>query len=108
MKIQIAAMAVAILGLGQSVSAELRARISMHEARARALTMISGGRIRSAKLEYEHGVLVYSFDIVRPDRRGVDEVLINSRTGQIVIHNHETPAMERREARADASRRTRH
>jgi uncharacterized membrane protein YkoI len=108
MVIRIAVAAMVTLAAGNAVSAaQPSPPISMRQARARAIALVPGGHIREGELEREHGRLVYSFDIVRAHRSGVDEVLIDARTGRVVSHTHETPAMERREARADARHRTR-
>lgn len=109
MKISIAAAALLAITASQALGAANQEHlISMRDARARAVSLVPGGQVRSAELEREHGLLVYSFDIVRPRRSGVEEVLINARTGQVVSRTHETPAMERQEARTDARRHRRH
>jgi len=78
------------------------ARITMAAARAKALAAVPHGRIKSAELEREHGRLIYSFDIAVPGRTGIEEVQISAIDGKLVSLEHETPAKERREARADA------
>lgn len=78
------------------------ARITMEAARAKALATVPNGRIKSAELEREHGQLIYSFDIAVPGRAGIEEVQIGAIDGKLVSLQHETPAKERREARADA------
>lgn len=77
-------------------------RITMEAARAKALATVPHGRIKSAELEREHGRLIYSFDITVPGRTGIEEVQIGATDGKLVSLEHETPAKERREARADA------
>jgi hypothetical protein len=105
MRCRSVAIAVCALAFGQSVcGAQPSHLISMREARARAIAVVPDGRIRSGELERERGRLVYSFDIVRPRRSGVEEVLIDAHTGRLASRSHETSAMERREARADARR----
>jgi uncharacterized membrane protein YkoI len=84
---------------GKSLKSE--AKIGMKEARAKALEKVPGGRVKSSELERENGKLVYSFDI-RPARgTGIDEVQIDAVTGEVVSVEHETPAKERAEKRAE-------
>lgn len=77
-------------------------RISMHDARARALALVPHGTIRAGELEREHGTLIYSFDIAVPGRPGIEEVQISALDGRVVSRTHESPAAERREARQEA------
>ena len=73
-----------------------RARISCREARKTALAAAGKGRlhVRSAELEEEQGKLVYSFDIERKGRGGIEEVLVDASTGEVVSVAHETAAAE--------------
>jgi uncharacterized membrane protein YkoI len=77
----------------------------MQAARASALALVPHGVVRSAELEREHGTLIYSFDISVPRRSGIEEIQISALTGRLVSRSHESPAAERREARAEARRR---
>ena len=88
---------------GHETQAQLRreARVTEAQARRTALAAVPHGRIRSAELEREHGRLIYSFDIAVPGRRGIEEVNVNAIDGRIVAHEHEGPAAERAEARAE-------
>jgi|SRR4051794_20650658 uncharacterized membrane protein YkoI len=83
--------------------ADLRreARVTEAQARRTALAAVPNGHVRSAELEREHGLLIYSFDIAVPGRRGIEEVNVNAVTGRIVAHEHEGPAAERAEARQE-------
>jgi uncharacterized membrane protein YkoI len=78
------------------------ARVTEAQARRTALAAVPHGRVRSSELEREHGRLIYSFDIAVPGRSGIEEVNVNAVDGRIVAHEHEGPAAERAEARADA------
>lgn len=78
------------------------ARITEATARATALREVPNGTIKSSELEREHGKLIYSFDIAVPGRSGIEEVAVNAIDGSIVAHEHETPAMEKKEAAQEA------
>jgi hypothetical protein len=84
---------------GKSLKSE--AKISMKEARAKALEKVPGGRIKSSELEREKGKLIYSFDIRPAKGTGIDEVQIDAITGEVVSVQHETPASEAAEKRAE-------
>jgi uncharacterized membrane protein YkoI len=55
-------------------------------------------KIESVELERENGKLLYSYDLRTEGKSGIDEVQVNAMTGKIVSVQHETPAMERKEA----------
>jgi uncharacterized membrane protein YkoI len=98
----LAAVAAAALAASPALAKPQTARITMAAAKAKALTAVPHGRIKSAELEREHGRLIYSFDIAVPGRTGIEEVQINALDGSLVSVQHETPAKERREARDEA------
>jgi uncharacterized membrane protein YkoI len=77
------------------------ARVTERAARATALARVPGGRVKSAELEREHGKLIYSFDIQVAGRSGIDEVNVDAMTGAVIAKQHEGPAEERAEARAE-------
>ena len=64
------------------------ARISMVQARAMALKL-APGKIISSEYEKEGGIWRYSFDIQQ--RRNVQEIGIDGRTGKIVENKSEGP-----------------
>lgn len=76
--------------------------ISEATARTLALARVPHGVLKSTELEHEHGRLVYSFDIRKPGRAGVEEVQIDAHNGKLVSQKHETPADEHQEAAAEA------
>ena len=78
------------------------AKVTQAQATATAMAKVPGGVIKSSELETEGGRLVWSFDIAKPSTKGVTEILVDARTGQIVSMKRETPAEEAREAKADA------
>jgi hypothetical protein len=81
-----------------------RATITAEQARTTALARIKGGVIKDEEIEQEDGKLVFSFDIKVADKSGIDEVLVDAKTGAIVSVEHETPKDEAREAAKDAKK----
>lgn len=71
-------------------------------AAALALALVPKGRIAEQEIEIERGKLAYSFDIKVPGRSGIDEVLIDAKTGAVISHDHETPRAEAAERAKDA------
>jgi Peptidase propeptide and YPEB domain len=69
-------------------------KLSMQEAQKIALEK-EPGTIKSSELEKEHGVLIYSFDIVRDNQ--IHEVGVDANTGKIVEDKIEDPAAEAKE-----------
>ena len=84
--------------------AQLRAeaKVSEKAARATALAQVPGGKVKAGELEREGGKLLYSFDITTKGKTGIDEVQIDAINGTVLSNKHETPAMEKAEAKADA------
>ena len=80
----------------------LKAKIPEDAARASALRHVSGGTIKSTELEHEHGKLIYSFDVVRPNVEGVDEVHIDAMTGRFLGRKHESALQESVEQKGEA------
>ena len=72
-----------------------QARISCARARRTALRAVGPvASVKSAELEEEKGRLVYSFDLQHPGRAGVEEVLVDARSGQVVSMVHESAQAE--------------
>jgi len=71
---------------------QVQARISCAAARHKAIESIGGKYLRvvSAELEEESGRLVYSFDIARRGRTGVDEVQVDAHSGKVVSTKRES------------------
>lgn len=85
--------------------AQLKAEAKITEAAAKttALSKVPGGWVKASELERENGKLLYSFDIATKGKKGIDEVQIDALTGaQIGNVVHETAAMEKKEAKAEA------
>ena len=77
------------------------AKVSEAQAQATALTKIPNGTVRSSELEREHGQLIWSFDIAQPSVKGVMEVQVDAKSGQIILVKHETAKQEAGEAKAE-------
>jgi uncharacterized membrane protein YkoI len=78
------------------------AKVTEKAARATALAQVPGGKVTKHELERENGKLVYSYDIATKGKTGIDEVQVDAVAGTVVSNKHETPAMEKAEATADA------
>jgi len=79
------------------------AQITMDSARAIALAKVPGATVESGEIERENGRLIYSFDLKRAGRTGIDEVNVNALTGKIVGKvQHESPKTETKEAKVEA------
>lgn len=78
------------------------AKVPADTARAIALRAVPGGTIKSAEIEEEGGRLVYSFDLVVAGKRGVQEVLVDAKTGKVVSTEHEDEAAESAEQQRDS------
>ena len=81
-----------------------QAKITPDVATATALAKVPGGKIDAAELENEKGKLIYSFDIKVQGKRGIEEVAVDAITGVVLSVEHETPADEAKEARADKAK----
>jgi uncharacterized membrane protein YkoI len=84
-------------------SAQLKkeAKVTEKAARTTALAQVPGGKVQKHELERENGKLLYSFDITTKGKTGVDEVQIDALDGSVISNKHETPAMEKAEAKAE-------
>lgn len=113
--LSVAAMAATVAALGsQAASAQeptmkeekpgllAKATISPEAARSAALALVPKGKIAEQEIEVENGKLAYSFDIKVPGRTGIEEVLIDAKTGAVISHEHEGPKAEAAERAKDA------
>lgn len=96
------------LGLSVAVAAEApqaalkaQAKITQEEATNIALAKVPNGKIESAELENEHGKLIWSFDISKPNSSNITEVQVDAKTGKIVSTQVETRKDQAKEAAAD-------
>ena len=89
--------------VAQQSEAELlkQARVTKHQAKRIALARVKHGTIKSAELEKENGVLIWSFDIARPGKKDVTEAQVDATTGKITAVEFETPLAEKKEAAED-------
>ena len=79
-----------------------QATVTPDSARAVALRAVAkGGKIAAAEIEEEGGKLVYSFDIKIPKKKGIDEVLVDAKTGKVVAVEHESAATEAAETKKE-------
>ncbi len=79
------------------------AKISQSEAQKKALARVKSrsAEVVSAELEVEHDCLVYSFDIRRAGKSGIEEIMVDAGTGRIVSQKHETAIQEAAEKAKD-------
>lgn len=107
MSTAIAALAtMTVVATAAAQPARPKPKISEDSARAIARAEVPNGKIRSGELEHEKGRWIYSFDIKVAGKSGIEEINVDAMTGKLVAHEHEGPAAERREARADAKAKT--
>ena len=73
-------------------SSVTHARITRAQAERAALLRVPGGRVKSAKLERENGVLIWSVDIITPLTKKVAAVQVDAHTGQVLSKLAQNPA----------------
>jgi peptidase YpeB-like protein len=78
------------------------AKITEDSAAAIAQKRVPKGTIESVELEREKGKLMFSYDIKTAGKSGADEVNVDAMTGKIIGFSHESAAMEKKEAAAEA------
>jgi hypothetical protein len=97
----------AMLSFGQKsqkpTQADLQkeAKISKEQAAKTALAKVPNGTIKESELEQENGKLVWSFDIAAPGAKGVTEVQVDAKTGDVVSVENESPKSEAAEKKAE-------
>jgi uncharacterized membrane protein YkoI len=74
-----------------------QASITRSEAEHIALSQVQDGRIMTVELEKEHGRLLWSLDIARPNTRNITELQVDAKSGQIVSTKIESPKDEKKE-----------
>jgi uncharacterized membrane protein YkoI len=105
----IPAAAVAIVALSSAAHAQgykrdipdslaRKAAIAESAALAAAQKRVPKGKVESVELESEGGKLLYSVVLKVAGKSGVEEVNVDAMTGKVLTHEHETPAMEKKEA----------
>lgn len=83
-------------------SLRAEARIGEAAARATALAQVKSGKVKAFELEREKGHLLYSYDISVARKSGIQEVQIDAMTGAVLSSVHETPKMEKTEAKQES------
>lgn len=78
-----------------------QAKVSEERAARTALAKVPAGYIGAVELERDSGRLVYSYEIKVSGKRGFDEVNVNAKTGEVVDVEHELPAREPKDAKAE-------
>ena len=78
-----------------------QAKVSEDRAARVALGRIPGGRIQAVELEKEGGRLIYSYELKVAGKPGIEEVNVNAKTGDVVNVEHESPAAEQKESKAE-------
>jgi peptidase YpeB-like protein len=81
-----------------------QARVTKDQAERIALARVRHGTIKSAELEKENGVLIWSFDIAQPGKRNITEVWVDATTGKVTALTVETPKGQAREAAGDKTK----
>ena len=78
---------------------QAKAKVTCLAARKSALNKVGGKglRVKSSELEEEGGKLVYSFDVKRKGKPGVDEVQVDALTGEVSAVKHESAKDEAKE-----------
>ncbi len=92
------------LKIAGSASLKAKAKVSGDSAVRIAKREVPTGTIRAGELEMEDGKLIYTFEIKVPGKSGIDEVNVDALTGAIVAHEHESPAVMAKEAKAEAAK----
>jgi uncharacterized membrane protein YkoI len=85
----------------ESAGLAAQATVSADSAQKIALAQVPHGRVREAEIEQDKGTLVYSYDIKASGKSGVEEVLVDAKTGAVVSKTHETAAAEAKETAAE-------
>ena len=105
--IAVFSLSVAVAAEASQATRKAQAKITREEAVKTALTQVPNGKIEAAELEKEHGRLIWSFDISRPDSPNITEVQVDARIGKIVSIQVETPKKQAKEAASDKKQKTR-
>ena len=99
------ALVVSAMSVAQAQPSETQlmkeAKLTKSQAEKTALTRVPEGIIKSAELEKEHGLLIWSFDIAKPGTKNIREVQVDAKTGKIASVQTETPKDQAKEAAAD-------
>jgi hypothetical protein len=75
--------------------------VSRAQAEKTALARVPTGVVKSAELEKEHGLMVWSFDIATPSSKDIHEIQVDATSGKVVRTEVETPSDQAKERQAD-------
>src|SRR4249919_260379 len=78
-----------------------QAQVTRAQAEKTALSSVPNGVVKSAELEKEHGLMVWSFDIATPQSKDIHEIQVDATSGKVVRTEIETPAAQAKEREAD-------
>lgn len=67
-----------------------KATITPDAARKLAMGRVPNSQISKEELEMEGGKLVYSFDLMVTGKSGIEEVLIDAKSGKVISQEHES------------------
>jgi uncharacterized membrane protein YkoI len=79
-----------------------QAKVTETVAATTAQRRVPAGKIEGVELERENGKLMFSYDIKTSGKSGIDEVNVDAITGKIIGFGHESAAVEKKEAEAEA------
>jgi len=74
--------------------AKIAPAVAMNTAQAKFPNAV----MKSAEIEKEHGRLIYSFDLQQPGVKGIEEVNVDAKTGEVVGTEHENPGPPKKPA----------
>ena len=76
-----------------------QARVSEDSALTIATARMPGAKVQAVELENEHGHLIWSWELEREGKTGIEEVNVDARDGSIVGVEHEEPRSDSARAR---------
>jgi uncharacterized membrane protein YkoI len=98
MKTNLAIVFVALFtAFGAGCATSGHAKVSRADAERTALARVSVGTVKEGELEKEHGRLIWSFDIAKPDTTTVTEIHVDANTGEVIATEEEVKAREPKE-----------
>jgi hypothetical protein len=85
----------------QQGEAELltQARVTKQQAKRIERAKVKRGTIKSAELEKENGMLIWSFDVAQPGKKDLTEDRVDATTGKITAVEAETPWTRKKKKR---------
>jgi hypothetical protein len=84
---------------------ERLASLTADQARTRALAAAgSGAEVKKGRLETERGCLVYKYDVKVSGKSGVQEILVDAGSGEILKSKHESALRDKVEGAVDPKR----